>query len=168
MAYRIAQGIQVSVDNGSTWYKLSDHNRQPIGFSYEIIENSQRMANGSMRKYVVAKKIKVSVSWNDLPSLNQHVVDYSSAGKGAAWMKAFYEANVFNPVLVKVIFAEETVPSKNSIPVDSTYVDALRNSGHSKAFFITNFTYDVQKRTMPTAYTAGIDYANIKIDFTEI
>jgi len=168
MAYRIAQGIQVSIDGGTNWYKLSDHNRQPIDMSYEIIEKSDRMANGSMRKYVVAKKLKITTSWDNLPSLNAHLVDNNTSGKGAAWMKAFYEANVFNPVLVKVIFSEETTPSNHSIPVDSTYVDAFRNSGNSKSFFITGFSYDIQKRMMSSTYSSGIDYVNVKIDFTEI
>jgi hypothetical protein len=59
MAYLIDAGIQVSL-NGTTWYKLTDHNREPIGFSTELIETQSRMANGKMRKYVVAQKNNIS------------------------------------------------------------------------------------------------------------
>jgi hypothetical protein len=61
-----------------SWHKLTDHNRQPIGISYDLIENTQRMANGILRKYVVARKFKITTAWQDLPSLDSNLVDYSS------------------------------------------------------------------------------------------
>jgi len=67
MAYLLGAGIQVSLDN-STWYKLTDHNREPIEINPELIENQSRMANGKMRKYVIAKKNTISTSWSFLPS----------------------------------------------------------------------------------------------------
>lgn len=167
MTYRIAAGIQISLD-GTNWYKLSDHNRQQIGFSYDIIENSKRMANGLMRKYVVAKKLKISTSWNNLPTLDQNLVDYDPTTKGGAWMKAFYEANVFVPVQVRIIFAQETTPTNGSVPVDATYVDSVHNGGVAKNYYITSFTYDVLKRMVQSGSTSGIDYTDIKIEFTEI
>jgi hypothetical protein len=48
--------------------QLTDHNRQPLNLTYEVIDKAARMADGTMRKYVVAKKRKVSVSWQELPS----------------------------------------------------------------------------------------------------
>lgn len=54
--------------DGITWQKITDHNRAPLNMSIERIENSSRMANGTMRRYVVAKKREWSLSWENLPS----------------------------------------------------------------------------------------------------
>lgn len=166
MAYRIAQGVQVSLD-GSTWYKLSDHNRSEIKIDYEVIENSKRMANGKTRKYVVANKKTVSTSWNFFPTTDSYLVDYSSYTKAAAWMKAFYEANVFQPVYIKLIYASETVPSQNNIPSTLTYADSYATTGETLSVYMTNFSYTVSKRSAP-AGTTGNDFVDIDIEFTEI
>jgi hypothetical protein len=47
---------------------LSDHNRGEITIEQERIESRQRMINGGMRSYHTADKIKMSLSWNRLPS----------------------------------------------------------------------------------------------------
>lgn len=165
---RIAQGIQISTDSGTTWYKLSDHNRQPINISYEIIESSQRMANGLMRKYVVAKKLKVSADWQNFPSLDTNLVDYATNVKGGAWIKAFYESNLFQPIQVKLIFANEAIPATSTIPVDATYTDAYNSQSQIFNAYITSFTYDIDKRIRASQSGAGIDYVSIKMEFTEI
>ena len=165
---KIAQGIQVSIDNGTTWYKLSDHNRMPIQTAYDLIESAKRMANGTLRKYVVAKKRKVSSEWNNFPTLDSNLVDYSTGGRAAAWMKAFYESNVYQPVLVKLVYARETVPTQNTVPADNTYVDALHSTSDTFYAYITNFSYDVEKRMVSVGTSTGIDYTAVKIEFTEI
>ena len=67
MAYLLESGIQISLTGANgTWQKLTDHNRGPIQVSPELIESQSRMANGKMRKYVVAQKNKISVSWKYL------------------------------------------------------------------------------------------------------
>ena len=47
---------------------LSDDNRSELSFQNERIENRQRTINGRMRSYFVADKLKMSVSWSNLPS----------------------------------------------------------------------------------------------------
>jgi len=47
---------------------LSDHNRSTIKISPERIATRKRMINGRMRSYWVADKLKISTSWNELPS----------------------------------------------------------------------------------------------------
>jgi hypothetical protein len=385
----IPVGIQVSFDN-NTFYKLSDHNRSPISISYDIVEKSQRMANGTMRKYVIANKIKVSVDWKDLPTIDSNLVDYigssltttvvtpaptskafipapaiatqsftqtlstgvggetqilitgtvppvnsivtlsgltslpagypqngsyvvkaisgqyitlatpgvtigvsglnatltwvngtaistivagdvlpggtssdtwfvtkltnaqltalisvgtaitifgapdntynntftvgaingsnflvtglksslsiiplsqnstyfitgtySNPGTssnvpstyttytspfGAAWIKSFYEANVFSPIYVKLTFAQDTNPSYGNVPLPSSYTDSLATSGQIINAFITNFTYDVTKRRIGSTTNSnslagsasGYDLVDVKIEFTEI
>ncbi len=46
----------------------SDHNREPIEFSFERIGSKKRMVNGRMRSHHVADKRTISVSWSMLPS----------------------------------------------------------------------------------------------------
>lgn len=52
---------------------LSDHNRSPISFSQERIENKVRTINGRMRSYHIADKIKISTDWKTLPSRSASV-----------------------------------------------------------------------------------------------
>lgn len=47
---------------------LSDDSRQPMNVSPIRIEIRERMANGRMRSYHIADKIKMSVGWDMLPS----------------------------------------------------------------------------------------------------
>ena len=61
---------------------LSDHNRQPLDFSTDRIENKKRMSNGRMRSYYIADKISISTSWNMLPSRSfSNAPLFSSSGK---------------------------------------------------------------------------------------
>lgn len=166
MTYRIAQGIQISLD-GITWYKLSDHNRQPINLSYEVIENSQRMANGKMRKYVIDSKMKVSTSWQFFPTTDTYLVDAGTYTKAGAWMKAFYDANVFQPIHVKIIKASETSPSQGSVPSAATYLDSYSGTGEIISAYITNFSYNISKRVAPLGQV-GNDFVDIDIEFTEV
>jgi hypothetical protein len=184
MTYAIAQAIQVSLGkdvNGTVttnqadwvWYKLSDHNRQPLDITYNLIESTDRMANGTLRKFIVARKFVIAADWKDFPTLDSNLVDYSSTlgdvpanAKAGAWIKAFYEGNAFNPIYVKLIFAKET-PVLNSVPSASTYKDSQHTDGQIYSAFMTTFTYNVTKRRVgPDGH--GYDYVDLKIEFTEI
>ena len=61
--YYVPQG-----EEGTDFIIVSDHNRSEISFSNERIETRQRMVNGGMRSYWIADKLKISSSWNRLPS----------------------------------------------------------------------------------------------------
>lgn len=175
MTLPIPAGIQVSLD-GTTWYKISDHNRSPIGISYDIVEQSKRMANGRMRKYVIANKLKISTDWKDFPTLDSNVVDSGTNVVAGAWLKSFYDSNVFTQMYVKLIYAQDTIPSVGTVPLSSTYADSLGTSGQIINAFITSFTYDIAKRKIGNTSNAsklansasGYDYVDIKIEFTEI
>ena len=168
MTYKIQAGIQVSL-NGSTWYKLTDHNRDAIKIDVDLIESSSRMANGSMRKYVVAKKYRISTGWTFIPTKTTETAD---GNYGAAWMESFYKANAGIPIYVKVVESKFDVePSVGSVPSESshnfktaateaTVTDATGSRTYSA--FITSFSKTLSKRT-PVA-----DYVDIKIEFTEI
>lgn len=66
---------------------ITDHNRQPLGIDVDRIEKKQRMANGTLRKYIVADKRTFSTSWNMLPKLTSQTVD---GFWGADDIEAFY------------------------------------------------------------------------------
>jgi hypothetical protein len=157
MAYAIQAGIQISL-NGTTWYKLTDHNRREIQVNPSLIESAKRMANAKMRKYVIAKKQIISTSWETVPSKTSLTVDgnYSSA-----WLDAFYAANNGVPIYLKLVASSDTTPSKGSAPVDSTFVTSLTNSTTYQVF-ITRFSSTTTHRNINS------DYVNMEIEFTEI
>jgi len=72
---------------------LTDHNRSDISITPLLIEKESRMANGTLRKFVVNKKDILSVSWDFLPTSHiQGVSELSITtvdGKsGAGWITA--------------------------------------------------------------------------------
>jgi len=168
MAYKIQAGIQVSL-NGSTWYKLTDHNRQAVQIDVELIENQSRMANGAMRKYVVAKKHKIATSWTFLPTKTAETAD---GNYGAAWMESFYNANAGVPIYVKIIESKLNAdPAAGAIPDESgtnfktaQTESTVTNATGSRTYnaFITSFSKTLSKRT------SVADYVDINIEFTEI
>jgi hypothetical protein len=156
--YPISAGIQLSLDN-STWYKITDHNRQPLEYNPELIESSSRMANGKMRKYVIAKKEKISTSWDYVPSKTSECVD---GNHGPAWLESFYKANVGIPLYLKVITSGITVdPATGSVP-DNFYFQSALNGSKVYSVFITNFSKTINNRTKLS------DYVDMNIEFTEI
>jgi hypothetical protein len=69
---------------------VTDHNRGELAIDYERIETKQRMANGTMRKYVVADKRTFNVSWEDVPNDSNYTVDGHWGGDD---IKGFYDSN---------------------------------------------------------------------------
>ncbi len=66
---------------------VSDHNRSALNTDVERIETVKRMANGIMRKYVVADKRTFSTSWTMLPNNKIFTVDGYA---GADDIETFY------------------------------------------------------------------------------
>lgn len=65
--------VHFSNDGGTTWNKITDHNRQPLSISTERIEFSNRMVDGTLRRYSVAKKRTFQMSWTNIPSKRNSV-----------------------------------------------------------------------------------------------
>lgn len=84
---------------------LSEHNRNPVGIGYNRIEKSQRMSNGTLRRFFIADKKTISVSWNMLPSYANYTVD---GGYGALDLKAFYESAAQSTFNVKLKTGTDT------------------------------------------------------------
>lgn len=168
MAYKIQAGLQVSLNN-STWYKITDHNRQPIQIDVELIENQSRMANGLMRKYIVAKKHKISTSWTFLPTRTSETAD---GNYGAAWLESFYNANAGIPIFVKIVESRlNSDPDVDAIPDESGHnfktaqtesITTDATGFRTYSAFITSFSKTLSKRTSVS------DYVDLNIEFTEI
>ena len=149
MAYLIQSGIQVSLDNVN-WQKITDHNREPISVSTELIETQARMANGRMKKYVVSQKNTISASWTYVPSKTSETVDKNYS---AAWLESFYRSNVGSPIYLKVV-ASELNSSGNFV--------TAQNGSEVYTVFMTNFSKTIINRTKVS------DYVSMSIDFTEV
>lgn len=80
--------MEWSTDGGNTWTKISDHGRSPLSVSVERIETKQRMANGTMRRYVISKKRTWSASWENLPD---KAVEFLANGQAGRWMEDFHD-----------------------------------------------------------------------------
>jgi hypothetical protein len=159
MAYLIEAGLQVSLTgaNGS-WQKLTDHNRNPIEITPYLIESQSRMANGRMRKYVVAQKHSISVSWNYVPSKTSETADLNHS---AAWIESFYKSNAGIPIYLKVVSSElDPDPSLGSLPTGN--FATAQNGFKVYEVFIESFSKSIINRTRLS------DYVDMTIDFTEI
>jgi len=82
-------------NDGVQYRKITDHGRSPLDESVERIEKKQRMADGTLRRYTVAKKRTWSCSWDNLPS-KTGVVGYmntADGGYGGEDIEAFHNAH---------------------------------------------------------------------------
>jgi hypothetical protein len=108
------------------------------------------MANGRMKKYVVAQKNNISVSWSYVPSKTSETVDLNHS---AAWLESFYRSNVGSPIYVKVVASE--------LNSSGNFVTAQTGS-EVYTVFMNNFSKSIINRTKVS------DYVSMSIDFTEI
>jgi hypothetical protein len=141
--------ISVTAPNASA-KNLSDHNREPLAIAFEQIEKSQRTANGTMRKYVIASKRSFSTSWTMLPSLSSQTVD---GNVGAQELNKFYQDNYKSSLTLKVYAGGISSP---------TQVKASATETISTNVFIKSFNATIVKRL------GGIDYWNVDISFEEV
>lgn len=126
---------------------LSDHSRSPMSLNYEMIEKSQRMADGTMRKYVVAKKRIVRCDWTMLPTIRSQVVDGNADARD---MKDFYQEYCYKPIDMTMYFARNFEERQ-----DLNYTESI-------GVFWTSFNFNVVKRYK------NFDYWNVTSEFTEI
>ena len=167
MAYLLDAGVQVSLTGADgSWQKLTDHNREPIDFSIELIESQSRMANGKMRKYVIAKKDKISVSWSYVPSKTSESADGFYA---AAWLESFYHSNADVPIYLKIVSSEISPdPAIGVLPSGTFYTAQTAanatsvNGAKIYTVYMTDFSKSIINRTKLS------DYVDMSIEFTEI
>ena len=126
-------GVKDPATGVIAYNKISDHNRSPLGINLEEISNSQRTANGTMRKNVIAQKHSFDLSWNDFPNMSTYTVD---GGWGASQIYDFY-LDTTQPFYVKI-----------TQKIDSDAVTAYQE-------YLVNFascSFDIVKRN-PSATT---------------
>lgn len=107
---------------------LSEHNRQPVTMGYDRIEQKKRMSNGTLRKYFVADKRTLSMSWDMLPSYTTFTVD---GGLGAMDLKAFYEG-----------------VGKSTFNVGIKYILPGGATSETLTMSFTSFSCEIQKRNV--------------------
>lgn len=76
--------IMFWADSAGTFRKVTDHNRSELNESTERIENKQRMADGTLRRYSVTKKRTWSADWTMIPSTNSKANGITTADGGWA------------------------------------------------------------------------------------
>jgi hypothetical protein len=129
--------ISIDVLGDGTYVDLSEHNRSPISLTINRIENVNRMANGTMRKYFVAEKRSISVSWEMLPSFSNLTVD----GKyGAIDIKDFYSSSIGR--------SSFKVKLKYGKSKSSSLIDRYENNGYLEMMFNSECTFELIKRNV--------------------
>jgi hypothetical protein len=141
----------------------SDHNRGEMSIMPQRIESRQRMINGTMRSYHIADKIRLSVSWERLPSRSySRNVNFDSSGKpvmitgdteytadggaGGVELLDWYE-NHPGPFYVYLAYDKY---NNNSFKVSQQITDAsfehLNVYNDVRLMYFSEFQYSVQKR----------------------
>ena len=116
-------GLAVGNKTNLRFRRVTEHNRAPLSLNTERIESGQRMSNGTLRKYFVADKLNVNVSWEMIPSFRNETVD---GGWGAEDLKNFYESaagrGAFRIKLNPTVFSTDLVEqSDGALADDYTY-----------------------------------------------
>jgi len=125
----LPKGSVLYFDNSTTstpsWQKISEHNRQEFLVGSNRIEQSVRMANGTLRKYYITDKKTYSTSWSMLPSTVANTVD---GGWGASEIKSFYEGIGKGAFKIKINYSiDGTDQSSTVTPITVMFKDCSFN-----------------------------------------
>lgn len=140
--------------DGTAWQKITDHNRSPLSVSVERIENKQRMADGTLRRYVVAKKRTWTTDWSSLPSRRNAVlsgktglttVDGGWAGED---IENFHNATD-GSFLMRIRGGDDTAKATTDSSIEEVTV------------MITDYSREVEKR-------GTVDLWNVSISLEEV
>jgi hypothetical protein len=118
--------------------KITDHNRAELSVSVERIGTPKRMANGTMRNYVVADKRTFSTSWRDLPNATADTVDGFWGGQE---IENFYNTHA------------------GAFPLKVTYGD---NTSETFSVMISKFSKVISRRS------STHDLWNVDVELTEV
>jgi len=180
----VPNGLEINSDPGSETREdvldqfliLSDDNRSPLDFQIERIENRKRMVNGRMRSYHIADKLKLSTSWDMLPSrsyalrpdysqqtgkspsVNNRTLEYTTdGGAGGVDILKWYE-NHKGPFWVYLAYDKYSVFGED----DAAYTH-LPQYNQLIEMFISDFSYSVVKRG-----GSNYDFWNISVALEEV
>ena len=180
----VPNGLEINSDPGSETSEdvldqfliLSDDNRSALDFQIERIENRKRMVNGRMRSYHIADKLKLSTSWDMLPSrsyalrpdysqetgkspsANSRTLEYTTdGGAGGVDILKWYE-NHKGPFWVYLAYDKFSVFGED----DAAYTH-LPQYNQLIDMFISDFSYSVVKRG-----GNNYDFWNISVALEEV
>lgn len=120
--------------------KISDHARSSLDVSYDVMERKQRMAGGTLRKMVIARKLNISCSWEMFPSNGDDLWGPVDGGLSGREMLNFYETRKAFEVVLR---------------------DGAGRA-ESRLCMISDFSYEVVKRAKNT------DYWDISVTLEEV
>lgn len=150
MAFKLAPAVILNgyyPTTSTASFMLSDHSRSPLDLSYDRFEKSVQLANGLTRKYVIATKKSLSLSWDNLPSNASATVD---SGAGAYELQKFYDNNFNNSITVTTFTDQGSgTPLYAGLTLSSSYpvLSAMPSAaGVSWTAYIDSFSCNVNKR----------------------
>lgn len=126
----IGAGLMI---NGS---KLTDHNRTPISITPDRLENRKRMANGTLRNFVVAQKRKIKTSWDNLPAQDNITVD---GFWGATSMIDFYYATI-GEFTLRITYGNNS--GEDILVMFADFSAQLRKRGQYTDFYSIDVTFE--------------------------
>lgn len=146
--------------NGTTYEKLSDHNRSSLDEDIERIENKKRMADGTLRRYSIVKKRTWSVSWDLLPSSNAVAGSFKTVDGGMAGEDLERIARDINVPMRMILRRGSAINLSAPTPTDLQlpFQDA---NFYIVNVMITDFSKEVVKR-------GKIDLWNVSLTLEEV
>lgn len=134
--------------------KLSEHNRQPVSIGKTRIEQTKRMNNGLMRKFFIAEKEIINVSWTMLPSFSTLTVD---GGYGAVDLKSFYEGTAAK--------AAGALSGRSTFDVSISYGNSVKNL----EMIFTSCSFEIVKRNVKDhGITTPQEFWNVSISMEQV
>jgi hypothetical protein len=145
MASWTANSIMFWANAAGSLVKVTDHNRSALSEDIERIENKQRMADGTLRRYTVSKKRTWSCQWENLPSTNLVAAGLKTVDGGMSGedIEAFHNATdgAFRLVLRRGSAKDLATPN----PADSALPYQDSNFYITKVM-ISDYNKEVTKR----------------------
>lgn len=147
--------MEWSVDNGTTWIVVTDHGRSDLNSDVEDIGTKQRMIDGTMRKYTVAKKRTFSWSWENLPDKSTtFLANGTTYGK---WLEAFYNSQD-GPFLMRLREGSD----RGAVSLTRTGNEDATDTERTFLVMFSEFSKDVTKRGQ------AFDLWNISMSVEEV
>jgi len=152
---------------------VTDHNRGALSIDTEEIAKQQRMVNGTLRKFIVAEKRTISMSWEMLPTAVGAVVGGESNGTyygtstlqilGGDGIRDFIR-DVRSKSSCDADFYVRLYRGDDKRPDDATRVqadiDKILNRKDDIHVMVEDLSWDIQKR--------GATYEGIPYDFWNV
>ena len=135
---------------------LSDHNRSPIDIKHNRLEQRERTINGKMRSFFIADKSVFTISWQNLPSRSfENTINFNtSTGKEESGLKRYTVDGgaggneilnwyLEHPGSFYVFIAYDKY---KNFQEQNNVMGRLNEYQEVKEFFISDFSYNVNKR----------------------